>query len=73
MCRTTLQPQQTIVLDAGNLGVAKTQDQADAFDYLTHGSIVVPVGEYRMNLTLDSRLSPTHGRRSGENACTVGR
>jgi hypothetical protein len=58
MCRTTLQPRQTIVLGAGNLGVAKTQQQADAFNDVSHGAIVVPTGEYRLQLTLDSGRTP---------------
>lgn len=58
MCRTTLQPGQEIRIGAGNLGVAKTKQQADAFDYLSLGAIVVPAGEYRLFLEFDSRYVP---------------
>jgi beta-lactamase regulating signal transducer with metallopeptidase domain len=58
MCRTTLQPDQTIVLEAGNLGLAKTQEEADGFDYVVHGTMVVPTGDYKLQLNLDSRRTP---------------
>ena len=58
MIRTTLEPQQTIVLGAGSFGIAKTQEQADVFGHVTHGTMVVPTGEYRLQLTFESWRTP---------------
>lgn len=58
MVRTALQPQQTIVLDAGSFGIAKTQEQADAIEDEDHGTMVIPTGEYRLQLTFESWRTP---------------
>ncbi len=58
MIRTTLQPQQTIVLGAGNFGIAKTQEQADGLEDVTHSTIVAPTGEYRLQLSFESWRTP---------------
>jgi len=58
MIRTTLQPQQTIVLGAGDFGIAKTHEQAEAFGHVMHGTIVVPTGEYRLQLSFESWRTP---------------
>src|SRR5690606_10611698 len=44
--RYTLQPGQTIVFDAGNLGLAATPEEADAFEHLTHRKLIASPGEY---------------------------
>jgi len=58
MIRTALQPQQTIVLGAGDFGIAKNQEQADGIEDEDHGTMVVPTGEYRLQLTFESWRTP---------------
>lgn len=50
-CRTTLQPQQIVVFDAGNIGLAATKEQADKFEDVTHRRMVAPPGKYTLELS----------------------
>lgn len=58
ICRTTIQPQQTIIVNAGNLAIAKTEQQAGSFEHITNRKIIVPTGEYRLSLKYDSARAP---------------
>ncbi len=49
--RIRLQPQQVTILDAGNLGIASDNEQADAFEHVTHRKLIAPAGTYRVQLT----------------------
>lgn len=51
--RVTLKPQQKVVLDAGNLGFAASQEQAAAFEHVTNRILTAPPGRYRVQLCDD--------------------
>ncbi len=50
-CRVTLKPQQTVRFDAGDLGLAATQEQVDSFDFPLNRKLVAPAGNYTLQLT----------------------
>ncbi|MCA9226443.1 MAG: TIGR03067 domain-containing protein, partial [Planctomycetales bacterium] len=49
--RARLKPQQVITFDAGNLGLAVTQERADAFEHVTNRRFVAPSGNYTLQAT----------------------
>ena len=49
--RIALLPRQTVVLDAGNLGIAPTEEQADEIEHITNRKLVVPAGTYQLHLS----------------------
>ncbi|MFM9964230.1 MAG: HEAT repeat domain-containing protein, partial [Planctomycetaceae bacterium] len=46
----SLKPQQIVVLDAGSLGLAVTQERANAFDARTPRRLIAPAGKYSVQL-----------------------
>lgn len=46
-----LQPNQTAVFHAGNLGIAENEDEANAFKDITNRKVIAPEGVYRLKLT----------------------
>ncbi|MGV3608049.1 MAG: M56 family metallopeptidase [Planctomycetaceae bacterium] len=46
----TLGPQQIVVLDAGNIGLAGSEEQASRFDDKTVRKLIAPAGKYSMQL-----------------------
>ncbi len=48
--RIALKPQQMVIYDAGNVGVARTKEQAGKFDDMTNRTLAAPAGEYTMQL-----------------------
>lgn len=48
--RVTLQPQQSIVFNAGNVGLAITKERAGTFEDMTNRTLVAPAGKYTMQL-----------------------
>jgi len=77
-CRFTLQPQQTIALDAGNIAVAANREQAMEFRHVAYRTLVGPVGGYHLQLSGEfgrgfsqnngrgKKLVPLEGDWSGE-------
>ncbi len=51
MGRLTLQPQQSIALNAGNIAIAADSKQAVSIEHITNRIIVVPDGTYRIQLS----------------------
>ena len=49
--RATLQPGQSIVYDAGNLGLAQTLLEAEKFEHVTNRKLIAPVGSYLLELS----------------------
>ncbi len=49
--RVTLQPGRTVAIDAGNLAIASSQEQADTFEHVTWRMLVATTGTYRLRLT----------------------
>jgi len=77
--RITLLPQQTTIFDAGNLGIAASKEQADAFEHITNRKLIAPAGTYRLQLSgpfgtggyvvkdgKGKQLSPLEGDWAGE-------
>ncbi len=48
--RVTLKPQQVVVFDAGNVGLAITKERAAKFERVAHRTLVAPAGKYTMQL-----------------------
>lgn len=49
--RITLRPQQTTILDAGNLAIAADEVQADRFGHVTNRMLIAPAGTYSAQLS----------------------
>lgn len=49
--RVTLRPQQIVIYDAGNIGLAATPARANAFEHVTHRKLVAPTGSYFIELS----------------------
>ncbi|MFN0130745.1 MAG: M56 family metallopeptidase [Verrucomicrobiales bacterium] len=49
--RVLLKPQQVVTFDAGNVGLAVTQERAETFEHMTHRWLVAPRGEYSLQAT----------------------
>ena len=48
--RVTLKPQQSVMLDAGNVGLANTKEQTKIFENFTYRTLVAPAGNYTIEL-----------------------
>jgi hypothetical protein len=48
--RTSLQPGQITVIDAGNLAIARNSKQAESFEHVTNRTLIGSAGEYKLTL-----------------------